>query len=185
VVLRGAFGDDQPLGDLPVGEALGDQLGDLGFARAQRGGPPSAVEVRDECTGAVGVRRDSECSHDAVGIAGDGLGAVAIARIVAREQRRREVVTRFGDESGGTGTVSLLDRDREVVNREIEAAQGGGAASEGELDRAHVGDCVADRVLAAERFEPVEQHGEVVVPAEVGSGEGAVDVPGEDEKCGK
>ena len=36
VVLGGALGDEQPLGDLPVGEALGHQCGDLRLARAQR-----------------------------------------------------------------------------------------------------------------------------------------------------
>jgi hypothetical protein len=39
VVLRGAFGDE-PLGDLPVGEAIGDELGHLSLAWAQRGGLP-------------------------------------------------------------------------------------------------------------------------------------------------
>jgi hypothetical protein len=35
VVLGGAFGDDEPLGDLTVGEAFGDQPGNLDLARTQ------------------------------------------------------------------------------------------------------------------------------------------------------
>ena len=67
----------------------------------------------------------------------------------------------------------------------VEAAEGGGAPAEGELDRAQVDDAVADRVLAAERLEPVEQHGEVVVPAELGGDQGAVHVAGQDEERGQ
>jgi hypothetical protein len=36
VGVGGPFGDDQPGGDLPVGQALGDQSGDLVFAPGQR-----------------------------------------------------------------------------------------------------------------------------------------------------
>lgn len=53
VVLSGAFGDEQPLGDLPVGEALGNQ-GARGLAGAQGGRLfTRAVELRDECGGSV------------------------------------------------------------------------------------------------------------------------------------
>ena len=124
MVLRGAFGDDEPLGDLPVGEALGDQLGDLGLAPAQRGRHARRAELRDERAGAVDVGRHAERPGEAVGVAGGALGPVAVARTVAGEQRRREVVARLGDEAGCPGPVGLLGRDREVVDRRGRGGRG-------------------------------------------------------------
>ena len=85
MVLGGALGDDQPLGDLPVGKSFGNQSCDLGLAPAQEGRPvgAAATDLRDESGGAIDIRRHAQRSRQTVSIPGSGLGTVAIAGAVA------------------------------------------------------------------------------------------------------
>lgn len=156
MVLRGALGDHEAFGDLPVGEALGDQLGDLSLARAQRYKVRAPPEVGDERAGALGVGRHAERAGQAVGLSGGGRSTVRVAGSVAGGERRRQVVAGFADEPVRPCTVGLFSGVRQIVNGHVEAAESDGPAAEGELNRTHVGDPFADHVLAAERVEPVE-----------------------------
>ena len=59
VRVDGALGDDQPLGDLPVGQSLGHQAGDLPLAAGQPAGPgrrPGSLPPRRRLM--AGVRRE-------------------------------------------------------------------------------------------------------------------------------
>ena len=95
------------------------------------------------------------------------------------------MVLSFGDKPGRSGPGGPLCGDREIVDGVVEAAEGGCAPAEGELDRTQVDDAVTGSVLAAKLFEPVEQHGELVQPAELGTDEGALQVALQDVEGGQ
>jgi hypothetical protein len=123
VVLRGAFGDHEPFGDLPVGEALCDQLGDLSLARAQRREALAVTEVGDECAGALDIGRHAERAGQAVGLAGGGGSTVDVAGSVAGGQSRRQVVVGFADETACPCPVGLSSGVRQIVNGHVEAVE--------------------------------------------------------------
>ena len=120
MVLGGAFGDEQPLGDLPVGEPLGNQGGDLGLTRAERGRLfGAAVELRNERGGSVEVGNHAERLGEAVGVAGQGFGAVAITGLVRGEPGDRDRAEALGRDANGLakslGMAAYLDRTAALV----------------------------------------------------------------------
>ena len=72
MMLGGAPGDHQPLGDLRVREAAGKQPQHLDFAVAETGGPLTAYPRPllpgggDDCSDAVGVETTCGCRGDEV-----------------------------------------------------------------------------------------------------------------------
>ena len=127
VVLRGAFGEHQPLGDLPVRQAFGDQRGHLGLARAQAVRRSRRSAAR-QCGGAVAYAvMPSDPTRRSASRA-SGRGAITVAGRVARDQRRGEVELRLGDEPGRPGGLGLPDRHGQVVDRGVQAPEGRGAA---------------------------------------------------------
>jgi hypothetical protein len=95
VVLGGALSDVEEVGDLPVGEAAGDQLGDLAFAPGQAAGLAALGASLQAAGQAVGVRsqdRHAEPGRAAGSIAGEDERFCVILPPAAPGQGLRELI---------------------------------------------------------------------------------------------
>jgi hypothetical protein len=97
MVVHGPVGDEQPLGDLLVGQALGEQCEDLLFAGGEpgRGGPGGRA-------GAARDRGHAEFLHPPPGRGGDRAG---IEVVEGGEGRPELGVVRSGKDPGQGGVV--------------------------------------------------------------------------------
>jgi hypothetical protein len=90
VVLRGALGEVEPGGDLPVGQPLRHQLGDLALPPRQLLVRRPAVPV-GQLLGSRRERRHAEGPGSAGSVGGQRTGPCRITRLGPADQRQGEL----------------------------------------------------------------------------------------------